>query len=46
MKSGRASGVYVPSCAAATLGATQPEPPSTSSAFSVSWFSSKYENPR
>ena len=39
-KSGRPSGLYVLSCTVAALGATQPEPPSTSSAFSLSWFCS------
>ena len=46
MKSGRESGVYEPSCAVSELGATQPPPPSTSSALSLSWFSSKYEKPK
>ena len=46
MKSGRESGLYVPFWAVSTLGATQPSPLSISTAFSVSWFSSKYEKPK
>jgi hypothetical protein len=41
MKIGRDSGLYALVLIVSSVGATQPSPPSTSTALSLSWFSMK-----